>query len=255
MLAALLLAAGPAAPEGFVARVTVAYDNVMWHDSAGSPAAPGLRNDWGFSALVETDSATVLFDTGTHGGILLSNMEALGLDPASVDAVVLSHGHSDHCGGLGALTGLPDPPAVFVLEEFAETAPESIRHVVFGPDTVTRGVLTTGPVEGPLTEQALVVPTGSGPLVVCGCSHPGAHRMARAAAEVCGEPPRLVMGGFHMGGATPADAEALADSLEKLGTRTVAPTHCTGETAREVLRARFGEGFREGGLGWRLVVR
>lgn len=254
MLFLALLVSTTADARRPVARITVVYDNLLWLDSAGNPAAEGLTTDWGFSALVETQAANVLFDTGTHAGTLLANMEALGLDPAAVDAVVLSHRHTDHTGGLAALLALPSPPEVFPLAGFSRSVPAEVRHTVFGADTVAGGVMTTGPVEGPLPEQALVVPTGNGPVVICGCSHPGADRMAAAAADVCGAPPVLLMGGFHMGGATAAESKDLASRIEVLGVQSVAPSHCTGQTARAALADAFGDGFCGGGLGWSFRV-
>jgi len=53
----------------------------------------------GFSCLLESNGTHILFDTG-YSGIFLDNAAALGLDLATVDAVVISHGHDDHTGGL-----------------------------------------------------------------------------------------------------------------------------------------------------------
>ena len=61
--------------------------------------------EWGFSALVETGGHQLLFDTGGRPDTVLRNAEALGLDLASIEEVVLSHGHWDHTGGLVALRG------------------------------------------------------------------------------------------------------------------------------------------------------
>jgi len=55
--------------------------------------------EWGVSFLVETEKETILFDTGKS--ISTShNATALGIDLSRVDKIVLSHGHSDHTGGL-----------------------------------------------------------------------------------------------------------------------------------------------------------
>jgi len=55
--------------------------------------------EWGLSFLVETEKETILFDTGKS--ITTShNARALGIDLSRVDKIVLSHGHSDHSGGL-----------------------------------------------------------------------------------------------------------------------------------------------------------
>jgi 7,8-dihydropterin-6-yl-methyl-4-(beta-D-ribofuranosyl)aminobenzene 5'-phosphate synthase len=69
----------------------------------------GLMAEHGFSALVTVrrgDTTTsVLFDTGLSPDAMVTNASRLGLDLSGVHAVVLSHGHFDHAGGLAALAG------------------------------------------------------------------------------------------------------------------------------------------------------
>lgn len=60
----------------------------------------GTIGENGFSALVETDEKTYLFDTGP-GLSLPHNTKALKKDLSKVDKIILSHGHRDHTGGLG----------------------------------------------------------------------------------------------------------------------------------------------------------
>lgn len=68
-----------------------------------------LRGEWGYSVLAEAVGGgarhRVLIDFGYTPETLASNMALLGVDPASVDAMVLSHGHYDHFGGLAAVVG------------------------------------------------------------------------------------------------------------------------------------------------------
>ena len=59
----------------------------------------GLLGEHGMSCWVETDRGAVLFDTGQGLG-LLPNAETLEIDLGKADAIVLSHGHFDHTGGL-----------------------------------------------------------------------------------------------------------------------------------------------------------
>ncbi len=59
----------------------------------------------GLSLLIRLKSAdevfSVLFDTGPDDGLAVENARRLGVDLQEVDAVVLSHGHSDHISGIG----------------------------------------------------------------------------------------------------------------------------------------------------------
>jgi 7,8-dihydropterin-6-yl-methyl-4-(beta-D-ribofuranosyl)aminobenzene 5'-phosphate synthase len=79
----------------------------------------GLRGEHGLSLYIETGGAKLLFDTG-QGDAFLANASGLGIDLSSLDAVVLSHGHYDHGGGLKALfeTLKEDPPPLFAGRGF-----------------------------------------------------------------------------------------------------------------------------------------
>jgi 7,8-dihydropterin-6-yl-methyl-4-(beta-D-ribofuranosyl)aminobenzene 5'-phosphate synthase len=71
--------------------------------------AAGLRAEHGFSALIQVrrgaNTTTLLFDTGLSPDAMVVNADRLGIDLGSVHAVVLSHGHFDHAGGLAGMAG------------------------------------------------------------------------------------------------------------------------------------------------------
>ncbi|NJE25101.1 MBL fold metallo-hydrolase [Thermococcus sp. MV5] len=71
---------------------------VLFENHAGFKK--GLLGYHGFSLFIDYDGRRILVDVGTEGKILLHNMKALEIDPEKIDAVVLTHGHYDHTGGL-----------------------------------------------------------------------------------------------------------------------------------------------------------
>jgi 7,8-dihydropterin-6-yl-methyl-4-(beta-D-ribofuranosyl)aminobenzene 5'-phosphate synthase len=74
---------------------------------AGGTVPDALIAEHGFSALVTVTKAgrshRLLFDTGTSPDGVVENMRRLQIDPASIEAIVCSHGHFDHTAGLDGL--------------------------------------------------------------------------------------------------------------------------------------------------------
>ena len=73
----------------------------------GFPAASQgktLESEWGLALHIEStkgsESRRFLLDYGFTPDVYLNNLELLKIDPAAVDALILSHGHLDHWGGL-----------------------------------------------------------------------------------------------------------------------------------------------------------
>ncbi|WP_153110036.1 MBL fold metallo-hydrolase [Propionivibrio limicola] len=66
---------------------------------ADNEVMPGLIAEHGFAAWIETGDTALLFDTGQEQA-LEHNARALGLHLDQADALILSHGHYDHTGGL-----------------------------------------------------------------------------------------------------------------------------------------------------------
>lgn len=229
-------------------KLTVLYDNI-----AGDPQ---LKSDWGFAALVEYGGHTLLFDTGANGSILLDNMRQLSVDPQSIEAVILSHADYDHTGGLQALLDTGVRPTVYAPSTFGGSLKQQVSNqtqVVEVTDAVEviPGIHTTRPV-GAKKEEALVVETGDGAVVITGCAHPGVAEMVRQAQAVTGGKVAYLVGGFHLY-QTPRGMLPITE-VHQLGVDKVLPAHCTGDDAIALFRTEYGENFIEGGVGHTITV-
>jgi len=141
-------------------RLTIVVDN---------RAADTLRAEHGYALHLQTPETSILFDTGQQGAFL-PNMARLGLDPADISTLVLSHGHYDHTGGVADLlrmnreleiylhSGVFQPrycldgeaPAIvrmgFAAMEAITLHPENRVHWLNRPVALTNCIGITGPI-------------------------------------------------------------------------------------------------------------
>jgi len=232
--------------------VTIIYDNYAVEDR--------LETDWGFSALVETGDQTILFDAGTNGEMFLRNFRALGKDPLEIDALVFSHDHGDHTGGMDALFGTGVRPPTYLLGTFNagfrnRVARETDAIETEPGDEILAGIFTTGQVGEAIPEQALAIPTADGLVVITGCAHAGVVAMLERVRDLRDEPINLVFGGFHLFDSPPEHVSATVAAVREMGIQQVGATHCTGDAAIEAFRREWGEDFVPLGVGRVLTFR
>lgn len=213
--------------------ITELYNNI--------PCREGLTADWGFSCLIE--EAGLLFDTGERGDVLLANMQTLGIDPGELRSLVLSHDHHDHIGGIAAVLAANPSMEVVVHDAFSEKTLSLIRNyteprIVDGWTEIADGIAVTGPLGTDIREQALVLSTPGGHLVVTGCAHPHIGRIIGEVFSKAG-PVWGAIGGLHT--VSGEDIDALA------GVAYLSASHCTVNLAE--LRERYPDSFRPGGVG------
>ena len=81
-------------------KFTVVVDN-----NVPPGAKAPFRGEHGLSLLIETGTNKILFDAGPSD-IVVYNLGLLGVHPRDLDAIILSHGHYDHTGGLAAVLNM-----------------------------------------------------------------------------------------------------------------------------------------------------
>jgi len=176
-----------------------------------------LAGEAGVSYLIRADETTILFDLGynprgEHPSPLLRNMETLGVDLAEIDAIVISHAHEDHVGGVRqmmqhtfALSGQPvDLNGIHAYVPVPLMHPTARVRTMRKPKVLAPGVATMGPIPrqmfflGWTLEQSLAINVeGKGIVLIIGCGHPTIQRIIERAEMLFEEPIYGVIGGLH----------------------------------------------------------
>lgn len=245
--------------------------------------------DWGFSALIRYNGKVILFDGGTSAEILEHNAKVLGIDPAEVDIAVLSHSHNDHLAGFDYLLKVnPDVKLFFPndwtigggSEKDAERNRKYQRGYRFrdanirfvrentqiapGITLIATTSSLTGwfskypphenePVFFGLPELSLVLQAKDGQYtLIVGCSHSQVEEIVREAKKYLGKNVMCVAGGFHL---LPYSSDYISDVAkmmkDELQVSSVAPAHCTSDSAQKIFKALYKENYRYFGLGSR----
>ena len=224
-----------------------------------------LETEHGLSILLETERHRILLDTGASD-LFIRNARRLGIDLSTVDYVFISHGHSDHAGGLRYFLEMNDTAKIIVspdavksqfyskrmslhsiTTEWPEISEERLLSVsescgINNDLQIIAHIPQTHPL--PMGNQHLFVLTADGKyihddfrhelvlytdgLLFTGCAHNGLENILSA----CPWPVHSVVGGFHLLDNYETDEE-LAALSERLNTHfsetRFYTSHCTGD--------------------------
>jgi 7,8-dihydropterin-6-yl-methyl-4-(beta-D-ribofuranosyl)aminobenzene 5'-phosphate synthase len=254
---------------------------VLTENTAGGR---GLLAEHGLSFWIEFGTRRILFDTG-QSRLMLANARRLGVDLASTDAIVLSHGHHDHTGGLAqvlrispqarvhahpaALRGKFKRDSNGVVRDIGMPAAAKRRlrshaKIVLNerPTQPYPGFFLTGPpprkaafetVIGNFLadrhgtkpdlipdDQSAYIETPKGTVVILGCAHAGVINTLRHVRTLTNQRPiRMVIGGMHLGEASPERMAQTVAAFRELDIPRLHPCHCTGFAAAARLWSEF----------------
>lgn len=233
---------------------------------------PSFKTEHGLSILLETNRSRILLDTGASD-VFIDNAKRMGIDLGAVDYVFISHGHSDHAGGLRYFMEVNKKAKVIV-------SPKSVNGMFYSMRNERHSITTLWP-DG-MEERCIMVdhscevadgiyvmahipqthlmPKGNRHLFIkdadgnyilddfrhelalytdgllfTGCAHSGLENILAA----CPWPVRAVVGGFHLldGHETSSELTGLARRLaDNYPRATFHTSHCTGDIAYAIMK-------------------
>lgn len=245
-------------------RVSVLIENTA--------RVPDLASEHGLSLYIETGDSRLLFDTGATGAFA-DNARKMGVDLSGVDALILSHGHYDHGGGIEAFLECNSTAPIYLSRHaFAEHYNGAGRYI--GLPRHLQGCSRLIPVEKTLTlapgvmldccrnrmplypsepfglqimkngrlcpeefdHELYLVVEEQKRICFSGCAHRGVENIVHWLM------PEVLIGGFHFKQLPPGDRRLDLAAHRLLAAPCEYYTcHCTGEEQYLCLKEKMGE--------------
>ena len=99
-------------------------------------------------------------------------------------------------------------------------------------------------------ELSLAIDTPEGTVLIVGCSHPTIEKIVATTKMEIDKPIHMILGGLHLLPAKDDETQRIATALhDQWNVHWLAPDHCTGEPAFEILKKTFGKHYLYAGLG------
>lgn len=252
-------------------KITTLTDNVVYGRK--------LQAEHGLSISIQTDQHHILFDTG-QSDLFIRNAEQLHVDLSTVDYLILSHGHSDHTGGLRHFLNFNSKAKVICKREVLNRKFKDRREngILHGHELdLSRFVFISEQTElipgvhlfpsFPLFNEAdthfdhFFTETKAGLIpdcfedelaiallsdekysVISACSHRGITNILQTIRQTFpNHNCQLLLGGFHIHNAENDKFQIIADFLKQNVVEQIGICHCTGVDKYALFLQEFGE--------------
>ncbi|RHJ91405.1 MBL fold metallo-hydrolase [Parabacteroides bouchesdurhonensis] len=236
-----------------------------------------LQGEHGLSLYIESDKYKLLFDTGASG-LFIRNAAELGINLEEVDYLILSHGHSDHTGGLSDFLKINRKASIVCKKEilnpkfkekrengiiqnkcfdtsrflFIDKQTELIPNLFFFPNIEIEDTEDTHfehfytKINGAIVpdafddELALALIDNHTYSIISACSHRGITNIIRAVQKSFPSYTfNILIGGFHIHNAPNSKFQRIASFLEQNPPNHIGICHCTGIDKYALFCQRF----------------
>jgi len=232
------------------------YFQILYDTS--TPVNEKFQADFGYAVYLEFQGKRVLMDTGTDAKVLANNVAAAGIDLTKLDAVIMTHNHHDHTGGLEWVR--QQNPAVPVYVPPGQRYPVTATTVVEQSMSLAKDALvirghTDVPTAGISDDLSIALRTGQGLFVISSCSHSGVAGIVDRAQQAFGGKVAYFSGGARLIFRDPQDADEVARALAERGVHQVSPSHCSlSHAVTERMRGVLGERMVASRLGAKIAL-
>jgi 7,8-dihydropterin-6-yl-methyl-4-(beta-D-ribofuranosyl)aminobenzene 5'-phosphate synthase len=196
----------------------------------------------------------------------MQNMQALGIDWAEIDAIVISHPHPDHIGGVkawqdktlafGGFRGNLNNMSIYVPAAITTSSSGTLIHSV-EPTLISKDIATTGMISYvevfPISlfepkghEQGLVIDiAGQGLVMITGCGHPTLEKLVARAEALYSRQVVGVVGGLHYEKISAEEVQPHIQFLEPRQPKLIALSpHDSSPEALQAFQSAFPEAYQ-----------
>jgi len=221
-------------------------------------AEEGYKPDFGYAVFIRYGGKQILFDTGTDPKIFAANAKKAGIDLEALDAVIVSHNHHDHIGGLGVIRGAQPNLKIFAPpEQDFDGGPLQRLNgsIEIAPNLFVISTHNDKATFGVKDELSVLIKTDEGPYLITGCSHTGLPTIIDKATEIAGRDLFFYTGGSGLKFRKPGDAKPEAQAVKSRKVAHASPGHCSVDhNALQTYQETFEGDYVASKLGERVAL-